>query len=95
MAYYRLMVVLGVMLAPASFAYATAQDDAYIAGYAAGLLKHDLNLESKSLTVRDGVIHFPIGGLDTADRARALQLLAKIPGVNAVKTTESTGQPLT
>jgi len=88
----RLMAVLGVMLVPASFAYATAQDDAYIAGYAAGVLKHDLNLEIKSLSVRDGVIHFPIGGLDAADRAKAVQLLAEIPGVNAVKTTETTGQ---
>jgi len=67
MADCRLMAVLGVMLVPASFAYATAQNDAYIAGYAAGV--------------------------DAADRAKAVRLLAEIPGVNAVKTTETTDQP--
>ncbi|MGH8556188.1 MAG: DUF1207 domain-containing protein [Methylococcales bacterium] len=45
-----------------------------------------------SLMVRDGVITLPVGGLGVADRAKAVQLLAEIPGVNAVKTTETTGQ---
>ncbi len=86
------MAVLGVMLMPASFAHATTQDDAYIAGYAAGVLKHDLKLDMPSLMVRDGVITLPVGGLEAADRAKAVQLLWEIPGVNAVKTSEATSQ---
>ena len=41
----RLIAILGVTLIPAAFAQATTQDDTYIAGYAAGVLKHDLNLD--------------------------------------------------
>ncbi|MGR9088848.1 MAG: DUF1207 domain-containing protein [Gammaproteobacteria bacterium] len=95
MVYCRLIAVLGVTLVSASFAQATTQSDAYIAGYAAGVLKQGLNLEMSSLVVRDGVITLPAAGLEAADRAKAVQLLAAIPGVNAVKTTESTSaQPM-
>ena len=93
MVYLKSMAVLGVMLMP-TFAYATAQDDAYIAGYAAGALKHDLKLDMPSLMVRDGVITLPVGGMEAADRAKAVQLLSEIPGVNAVKTSEATSQQL-
>jgi hypothetical protein len=89
------MAVLGVMLMPASFAHASAQDDAYIAGYAAGVLKHDLKLDMPALMVRDGVITLPVGGLEAADRAKAVQLLWEIPGVNEVKTSEATSQQVT
>ena len=92
MVYLRFIAVLGIMLMPASFAHATAQDDAYIAGYAAGVLKHDLKLDMPSLMVRDGVITFPVGGLEAADRAKAVQLLSEIPGVNAVKISEATSR---
>ncbi|MDP1771056.1 MAG: DUF1207 domain-containing protein [Methylobacter sp.] len=82
------------MLIPASFAHATVQDDAYIAGYAVGVLKHSVKLEMP-LLVKDGVITLPVAGMETADRAKAVQLLWEIPGVNAVKTTETTsGQPM-
>ncbi len=94
MVYCRCIAILGVVLMPA-FAHATAQDDAYIAGYAAGVLKQSLNLELPPLVVKDGVITFPIGSLEAADRAKAVQLLAAIPGVNSVKTTETPGvQPM-
>lgn len=95
MVYLRLMTVLGVMLIPASFAHASAQDDIYIAGYAAGVLKHSLKLDIPPLMVRDGVITLPVGSLEAADRAKAVQLLWEIPGVNAVKTSESTSQQRT
>ena len=65
---------------------------AYIAGYAAGVLKHDLKLDMPSLIVRDGVITLPAGGLEAADRAKAVQLLSEIPGVNAVKISEASSQ---
>ncbi len=91
MVYLRFTAVLGVMLIPASFAHATVQDDAYIAGYAVGVLKHSVKLEMP-LLVKDGVITLPVAGMETADRAKAVQLLWEIPGVNAVKTTETSSQ---
>lgn len=94
MVYLRVIAVLAVMLAPTSFAHATVQDDAYIAGYAVGVLKHSVKLEMP-LMVKDGVITLPVAGLEAADRAKAIQLLWEIPGVNAVKTTETTSrQPM-
>ena len=92
MVYLRSMAVLGDMLIPASFAHATTQDDAYIAGYATGVLKHDLKLDMPSLIVKDGVITMPAGGLEAVDRAKAVQLLTEIPGVNAVKISEASNQ---
>ncbi|MDD1644007.1 MAG: DUF1207 domain-containing protein [Methylococcaceae bacterium] len=92
MVYLRSMAVLVVMLMPASFAHATTQDDAYIAGYATGVLKHDLKLDMPSLIVKDGVITMPAGGLEAVDRAKAVQLLTEIPGVNAVKISEASNQ---
>ncbi|MDD5323391.1 MAG: DUF1207 domain-containing protein [Methylococcales bacterium] len=92
MVYLRFIVVLSVMLMPVSFVHATTQDDSYIAGYAAGVLKHDLNLDMPSLIVRDGVITLPAGSLEAADRDKAVQLLSEIPGVNAVKVSEATSQ---
>lgn len=48
MAYLRFIIVLGVMLLPASIAaHAATVDDAYIAGYAAGVLKHGLKLDMR------------------------------------------------
>ncbi|MFA5923524.1 MAG: DUF1207 domain-containing protein [Methylococcaceae bacterium] len=92
MVYLRSMAVLGGMLISASFAHATTQDDAYIAGYATGVLKHDLKLDMPSLIVKDGVITMPSGGLEAVDRAKAVQLLTEIPGVNAVKISEASNQ---
>lgn len=93
MAYLRLMTVLGVML-PVSLAHAIPADDAYIAGYAAGVLKQSLKVDMRSLVVKDGVITLPAGSLNTGDRAKAVQLLSEIPGVNAVKVSEVTSQQL-
>ncbi len=91
MVYLRFIAVLGVMLMPV-YAHATTQDDSYIAGYAAGVLKHDLKLDIPSLMVRDGVITLPAGSLEADDRAKAVQLLAEIPGVNAVKVSDASSQ---
>jgi hypothetical protein len=94
MFYLRFTVVLAVTLTPTSFAHATAQDDAYIAGYAAGMLKHNVKLETP-LLVKDGVITLPVAGMETADRAKAVRLLWETPGVNAIETTETTSrQPM-
>jgi hypothetical protein len=95
MIYLRFTAVLGVMLMQASFAHATTPDDTYIAGYAASILKHELKLDIPSLIVRDGVITLPVGSLEAADRGKVVQLLSEIPGVNAVKISETTSrQPM-
>lgn len=94
MAYLRFVIVLGVMLLPTSIAHAATADDAYIAGYAARVLKHGLKLDMRSLAVRDGVITLPAGGLDAGDRAKAVQLLSEIPGVNKVEISEATHRQL-
>ncbi|HEY8158856.1 MAG TPA: DUF1207 domain-containing protein [Methylobacter sp.] len=95
MCYLRFVIVLGVMLLSASIAHATTADDTYIAGYAAGVLKQSLNLDMRSLVVRDGVITLPAGDLKAGDRAKAIQLLSEIPGVNSVKISEATSVQLT
>jgi hypothetical protein len=92
MVYLRLLAVLGVMLWRASFVCATTMDDVYIAGYAAGVLKQSLKLDMPSLTVRDGVITLPVGDLEAAERAKAVQLLTEIPGVNSVMISETAGR---
>ncbi len=91
MVYLRFTAVLAVMLASTTFAHAIVQDDAYIAGYAVGVLKHRVKLEMP-LLVKDGVITLPVAGMEASDRAKAVQLLWEIPGVNAVKTSEATSQ---
>jgi hypothetical protein len=91
MAYLRFIVALGFIL-PVSIVYASTEDDTYIAGYAAGVLKHDLKLDMRALAVRDGVITLPAGSLSAGDRDKAVQLLAEIPGVNAVKISGATSE---
>lgn len=88
----RMVAVLGIMVVSTSIARATTADDTYIAGYAAGVLKQNLKLEMPSLIVRDGVITLPTGSLDATDQAKAVQLLSEIPGVEAVKVSETTSE---
>jgi Protein of unknown function (DUF1207). len=88
----RSLPVLGGMLITLSLAHASATDDAYIAGYAAAALKHDLKLDMSALTVKDGVITLPAAGLASAQRADAVEILQAIPGVKAVKIAETTQQ---
>jgi hypothetical protein len=85
----RVIAVLGLLLAPLPYAYAATSDDAYIAGYAAGTLKHQLNLELPSLVVQNRVITLPTAGLNAAERAKAVQVLSDIPGVEGVKLADA------
>lgn len=90
MACRPLITLAGVLLLSAPFAQATPADDAYIAGYAAAALKHDLKLDMPALAVKDGVITLPASGLTNAERAQTTKLLTEIPGVSAVKIAEIT-----
>lgn len=94
MIYFRYIAVLGFVLLPVSMIHASTTTDTYIAGYAAGLLKHSLKLDMRSLAVTDGVIILPAGGLDANDRAKAIQLLSEIPGVSSVQISEAANQPV-
>lgn len=89
MNYYRLLTTLGVMLLPTSFAYATPHDDSYIAGYAAGVLKQNLKIDTPTLTVKNGVVFLPVGAVAAADEGKVVQMLTEIPGVNAVKIADA------
>jgi hypothetical protein len=72
-----------------SIVNAAIPDDSYIAGYAAGVLKHSLKIDIPSLTVRNGIIAIPAGDLPPADRPRVVQVLSEILGVTAVQVVES------
>ena len=63
MLYLRFIAVFGVMLFYSPVANSTPPNDAYIAGYAAGMLKHQLRLDIPALIVKEGVIILPKGGL--------------------------------
>lgn len=88
----RGITILGMLLAPLSLACAAASDDAYIAGYATGALKHRLQREMPSLAVKDGVITVSTAGLDDADRVKVVQTLSEIPGVSGVRLSETVNQ---
>ncbi len=90
MLYLRFIAVFGVMLFYSPITNSTPPNDAYIAGYAAGMLKHQLMLDIPALIVKEGVIILPKGSLDIANRSKVVQMLSEIPGVNAVKVAETT-----
>jgi hypothetical protein len=90
MRHYSLTSLAGLLLLSAPMAQAAPADDAYIAGYAAAALKHDLKLDMPALTVKDGVITLPVAGMSAAERAQASKVLTEIPGVSAVKIAETT-----
>lgn len=90
MIYLRFIIAYGVMLLNTLTAHAALPNDDYIAGYAASMLKHKLQLDIPSLIVRNGVIILPKGSLDIPDRSNVMQMLAELPGVNAVEIAETT-----
>ncbi|MCX7099716.1 MAG: DUF1207 domain-containing protein [Methylococcales bacterium] len=83
MAPLRLTLALAALLT-ATTANAMSPEDSYLAGYAAGMLKQNFQLSIPSLVVKDGVINLPPNSLAAAELAKAVQMLAEIPGVNGV-----------
>jgi hypothetical protein len=77
----------GALLATTA-ASAAPVDDAYLAGYAAGVLKREFAADVAGIKVRRGVMTVPVGALPAAERAGVLQALAAIPGVVAVEAVE-------
>jgi len=69
-------------------AAAAPGDDSYIAGYAAAVLEREFSLSAPSLRVQNGVLSVAAADLATADRARVVAQLEKIPGVARVVVLE-------
>ncbi len=88
----RFISALSAIVLVAPFTYASPTGDAYIAGYAAGVLKQNLNQDMPSLRVQDGIIILPSDSLEATDQAKAVQLLSEIPGVESVKISEMTSE---
>lgn len=80
--------ILAVMLLSTSIASAAITEDSYIAGYAAGILRHGFKVEIPTLIVRDGIITIPASQLSPDNRGPIVQALAQIPGVTAVTVAE-------
>ncbi len=92
MIYLRFIAVFASMLLNAGVAQATPPSDAYIAGYAASMLKYKLNVDIPALIVQNGVIILPKESLTIPDRSMVVQMLSEIPGVNEVKVAEAPGE---
>ncbi|HEX9155562.1 MAG TPA: DUF1207 domain-containing protein [Nitrospira sp.] len=65
-----------------------AVDDAYIAGYAAAVLRHEFDAPKASLQVEGGVVMVDAESLGTADRTKVMTALEGIPGVVRVEIRE-------
>jgi hypothetical protein len=77
-----------ILLFFAAIADAAVTEDSYIAGYAAGVLKHGFKIEMPTLVVRDGIITVPEDKLTADNRAQIVRALSQIPGVTAVTVAE-------
>lgn len=84
----RHLPIIAAMLFFTATANAAITEDSYIAGYAAGILKHGFKLEIPTLVVRDGIINVPEEKLTPENRTRVVQALSQIPGVTAVTVAE-------
>jgi opacity protein-like surface antigen len=81
-----LVLVLSLILGIVSTAIAV--DDAYIAGYAAAVLRHEFDAVKASLHVEGGVVIVDAGSLGTVDRTKVMTALESIPGVVRVEIRE-------
>lgn len=57
-----------------------AEDDRFIAGYAAAVLEHEFGVTDATVDVEDGFVTVRAKRLGTADRAKVLSALSAIPG---------------
>jgi Protein of unknown function (DUF1207) len=69
-------------------AAAAPVDDSFIAGYAAAVLEREFSLTAPSLRVQNGVLSVSAAELASADRARVVAQLERIPGVARVVVLE-------
>ncbi|QWF69398.1 DUF1207 domain-containing protein [Methylomonas paludis] len=83
---------VAALLLPVTCVQAVTSDDAYLSGYATGVLNHELRLDLPALQVNDGVIILPMQSLAKENQTRAAHILAEIPGIKAVKLSQSADQ---
>lgn len=88
------LVMLLTLLA-VSVVGAAPGDDSFIAGYASAVLHREFSMTAPSLRVQNGVITLSASDLATADRARVIAELERIPGVARVVVLEPGALPPT
>lgn len=88
----RLPSLAGILWISAFSVQAGVADDAYLAGYATAALKHELKMDVPALAVKDGIITLPVAEMSNAERAEATRVLSAIPGVSAVKVSETVAE---
>lgn len=80
------VAVLAVALfAFAGVAFASPSEDSYIAGYASAVLERELDVESATITVKDGVVTLIAGELPAHSRDKVVSALSAIRGVVRVE----------
>ena len=84
----HLLPIIAFMLFGSSIVNAATPDDSYIAGYAAGILKHQFLIDAPAVIVRNGTITIPADKVSAGDRAKVVQILSEIPGVTRVEVGE-------
>ncbi|MEQ1557742.1 MAG: DUF1207 domain-containing protein [Methyloglobulus sp.] len=77
--------VFAIIMLQCGFVYAASNDDIFIAGYAAAVVKQNFKINMPGLTVKNGVVFIPPDNLQVDQQAKAVQLLSEVPGVNSVK----------
>ena len=73
------------LLAFAGLALASATEDSYIAGYASAVLEREFDVESATITVKDGVVTLIAGELPADSRDKVVSALSAIRGVVRVE----------
>jgi hypothetical protein len=86
----RVLAAAALLACAAGTAAATPVEDAFIAGYAAAVLERDFRLSAASLAVRDGVVSLSDIDLAGSERARLVEALRQIRGVQRVEITTAT-----
>jgi len=68
---------------------APGADDAYTTGYIAAVLERQLNINPRSLTVKDGIVTIDAGDVPRADRPKIVTALSAVRGVTRVQVLEA------
>lgn len=84
----QFLPIIAVMPFGSSTVIAAMPDDSYIAGYAAGILKHQFQIDVPALIVRNGTITIPADKVSAGDCTKVVQILSEIPGVTRVEVGE-------
>lgn len=86
-----LVLLLGRDLHPvfANAASMVVSRDDYIAGYASAVVEREIPRAARDLSVKDGVIAFPAGDLNTAEREQLVVALSAIAGVQRIDIVET------